>query len=135
MPISSKDEMMLPSEMELMLAIALNKNVGKKLANSPMDVITEYFVNLFNSLLSRGYLKGDRVKGYQLTPIGRAALMKLLQKNEARTQNTIRMLRILGVDYCSGKDKLRQKELPSIGKGKHSLAALVSHFLETQGNN
>jgi hypothetical protein len=126
MAISIKDEMMLPSEMEIMLAIALNKSVGKRLANSSMDVITEYFVNLFNSLVSRGCLKGNRVKGYQLTPIGRTTLMKLLQKNEARTQNTLRMLRILGIDYCNGMDILRQNEFPSIKKGKHSLAALFT---------
>jgi len=83
MAISSKDEMMLPSEMEIMLAIWLNKSISKKLANSSMDVISEYFLNILNSLARRGYVQGNRVRGYQLTPMGKTTLFKLLRQNEA----------------------------------------------------
>ncbi len=117
---------MLPSEMEIILAIALNKSVGKKLANSSMDVISEYFINVFNSLVSRGYLKGNRVKGYQLTPMGKTTLIRLLQENEARTQNALRRLKIFGIDYRTRMDKLRKEQSRSSREAKHSLLTLLA---------
>ena len=80
------------------------------LTNSSMDVISEYFINVFNSLVSRGYLKGNRVKGYQVTPMGKTTLIRLLQENEARTQNALRKLTVLGIDYRNRMDKLRKEQ-------------------------
>jgi len=120
------EEMMLPSEMEIILAIALNRSVGKKLANSSMDVISEYFINVFNSLVRRGYLKGNRVKGYQLTPMGKTTLIRLLQENEARTQNALRRIKILGVDYHTRMDKLRKEQSRSSREAKESLLTLLA---------
>ena len=117
---------MLPSEMEIILAIALNKSVGKKLANSSMDVISEYFINVFNSLVSRGYLKGNRVKGYQLTPMGKTTLIRLLQENGARTQDALIRTKILGVDYHTCLDTLRKEQSRSSREAKHSLLTLLA---------
>ncbi len=117
---------MLPSEMEIISAIALNKSVGKKLANNSIDVISEYFIHVFNSLVSRGYLKGNRVKGYQLTPMGETDLIRLLQENEARTQNALRRLKILGVDYRNCMDKLRKGQWRSNREARHSLLTLLA---------
>jgi len=121
-----REKMMLPSEMEIMLAIALNKSVGKQLANSSMDVISEYFINVFNSLVSRGYLKGNRVRGYRLTPMGKTTLIRLLQENEARTRNALRRSKILGVDYHTRMDKLRKEQSRSSREAKHSLLTLLA---------
>ena len=117
---------MLPSEMEIMLAIALNKSVGKQLANSSMDVISEFFINVFNSLVSRGYLKGNRVKGYQLTPVGKTTLIGLLQENKARTQEALRRTKILGVDYHTRMDQLRKEQSGSNREETHSLLTLLA---------
>lgn len=101
---------MLPSEIEIILAVALNKNIGKKLVNSSMDVISEYFINIFNSLVSRGYLKGNRVRGYRLTSMSKTTLIRLLQGNEVRAQYALGRLKILGIDYHNHMDKLRKDQ-------------------------
>ena len=81
---------------------------------------------MFNSLVSRGYLKGNRVKGYQLTLMGKTTLIGLLQKNEARIQNALSRLEILGVDYRTRIDKLRKEQSRSNREAKHSLLTLLA---------
>ena len=73
---------MFPSEIEILEAIATNKHSGKQLLDRPMDVIGEYIGYLFNSLLSRGYINGDRSRGFQLTPKGGETLKKFLHSKE-----------------------------------------------------
>ena len=69
---------MFPNEMVILLDIAKNKESGKQLVNRPMDVISAYIGYLCDSLVRRGYIKGNRTKGYQLTSMGRGALQGLL---------------------------------------------------------
>ena len=100
---------MLPSEMEIMLAIALNKNIAKKLVDGSMDVISEYFGYLFNSMVKRGYIKGNRAKGYQLTLRGKTTLVKYLRKNETRDKAAIEQLKQLSIECSNKMDKLRKE--------------------------
>jgi len=58
---------MFPSEMAILLANAVTRDSGKKLLTRPMDVVGEYIGYLCDSLVSRGYLKRDGSREYQLT--------------------------------------------------------------------
>jgi hypothetical protein len=100
--------MILTSEMEILLAIALNKGASKKLLNSSRDVISEYF---FNSLVRRGYIKGNRVMGYKLTTMGKTTLIKLLHEKESRAKTAIKQLKQLGIECTNKIDELRKERL------------------------
>ena len=78
---------MFPSETIILMDIARNKDSGKQLINRPMDVINEYICYLCDSLVRRGYIKGNRTKGYQLTSMGRG-ILRVRAKNEARVKET-----------------------------------------------
>ena len=65
---------MFPSETVILMDIARNKDSGNQLINRPMDVINEYIRYLCDSLVRRGYIKGNRTKGYELTSMGRKSL-------------------------------------------------------------
>ena len=43
---------MFPSEMVILMAIAVNKDTGKKLLTRPMDVTGEYIGYLYDSLVT-----------------------------------------------------------------------------------
>ena len=106
---------MLPSEMIILMAIVVNKHTGKKLLSKPMDVTGEYIGYLYNSLVNRGYLKGDRLKGYQLTPIGREAILEFLKKNKTKARDVIKRLQLLGIEVSPEQeqklDKLKKEAI------------------------
>lgn len=117
---------MFPNEMALLMAVAVSRNSGEKLINRPMDVIGEYIGYLYESLVSRGYLKGNRARGYQLTSTGKTTLLEFLRENEARVRGMIRRLKQLGIEYSQEMDKLRKGQLKSSIEAKHSLSALFT---------
>jgi len=88
------------------MAIAVNRDAGKKLLTRPMDVTSEYIGYLHDSLVNRGYLRGNRSRGYQLTSIGREALLEFLHKNETKAKDMIKRLQQLGIEYTQEMDKL-----------------------------
>ena len=100
--------MILQSEMEILLAIALNKGASNKFLNGSIDVVSEYFFSLFNSLERRGYIKGNKLRGYKLTPMGKTTLIKLLQKKESIAKAAIKQLKQLGIEFTNKIDE-RQK--------------------------
>ena len=100
---------MFPSEMVILMAIAVNKDSGKKLLTRPMDVTSEYIGYLYDSLVNRGYIKGDSSRGYQLTSKGSEALLEFLYKNGTRAKDTLRRLHLLGIE-------IGQEEKRKIGK-------------------
>ena len=79
---------MFPSETAILMDIARNKDSGKQLANRAMDVVSEYIGYLCDSLVRRGYMMGNRIKGYQLTPMGRGTLLEFFKENEGRVNVT-----------------------------------------------
>ncbi|MBA7714597.1 hypothetical protein ES703_123623 [subsurface metagenome] len=97
---------MFPSQMLILMAVAVSKDAGKELLTRPMDVIGEYIGYLYDSLVSRGYLKGNRSRGYHITPIGRRVLLESLCRNEARAKYMIIRLRKLGIGI--GKEAERK---------------------------
>ena len=106
---------MFPSEMLILAAIAVNKETGKKLLNRPMDIIGEYIGYLYDSLVKRGYLKGNRLSGYQLTSMGRGALVEFLHKNGNRAGDVGKRLRQLGIEISQKQeqkiDKLEEEAI------------------------
>ncbi len=96
---------MLPSEMVILMAITINKSTGQKLLTSPMDITSEYIGYLYNSLVSRGYLKGHRSTGFKLTTIGREAIHSFIKKHGSMATDVVQRLRILGIEISSEQEK------------------------------
>jgi len=96
---------MFPSEMVILMAIAANKDTGKKLLNRPMDITGEYIGYLYDSLVNRGYLKGHRSTGYQLTTMGREALVAFLHKNETMAKDVVKRLHLLGIEISQAQEQ------------------------------
>ena len=97
---------MFPSEIIILLSIAVAGDSGKRLLKRPMDVTGEYLGYFYDSLVRRGYLRGNSSRGYQLTPKGREAIVDFLQENEARINDTIKMLQQLGIESRQKMDRL-----------------------------
>ena len=102
---------MFPSQMVILMAVAVNKDAGKKLLMRPADVIGEYIGYLYDSLVNRGYLRGNRSRGYRLTSIGREALLAFLHKNETRVKDTKKRLQQLGIKCTPDMDKLGKEAI------------------------
>ncbi len=88
---------MLPSEMIILMATVVNTKTGNKLLTRPMDITGEYIGYLYNSLVNRGYLKGHRATGYQLTVIGREAITDFIRENQTRSEDVVKRLKLLGI--------------------------------------
>jgi len=89
---------MFPSEMVILMAIAATGDSGKKFLTRPMDITGEYVGYLYTSLVRRGYLQGNRARGYKLTPSGRETLSGFLQANKTRVKDTLNTLQLLGIE-------------------------------------
>jgi len=109
---------MLPSETIILMAIAVSKNSGKQLLTHPMDVTGEYIGYLYNSLINRGYLRGHRSTGYQLTTIGREAILKFLKKNKTRAKDLVKRLQLLGIGVSPEQEQKIGKLKEEAGKVK-----------------
>lgn len=109
---------MLPSEMIILMAISINKSTGQKLLTHPMDVTSEYIGYLYNSLVNRGYLKGHRSTGYQLTTIGREAVFDFIKKNNSRSADVVKRLRVLGIEISPEQEQRISKLEREVIKAK-----------------
>ena len=96
---------MFPSEMVILMAIAVGKDTGKELLTRPMDVTGEYVGYLYNSLVNLDYLRGSKLTGYRLTSKGRETLLAFLQENGTRATDTLRRLQQLGIDIGQGAEQ------------------------------
>ena len=113
---------MFPSEMAILMAIAVTRDSGKKLLTRPMDVVGEYVGYLCDSLVSRGYLKRDGSREYQLTTRGREALVEFLYTNKTGVKDAVKTLQQLGIEVALDVDNL-EKEAIKVQRGaKHSLS-------------
>ncbi len=102
---------MFPSEMAILMAIAVTRDSGKKLLNRPMDVVGEYVGYLCDSLANRGYLKGNGSTEYQLTKKGREALFEFLYKNRTKVKDAITALQQLGIEINLEEDSLEKEAI------------------------
>ena len=117
---------MFPSETAILMDIARNKDSGKQLANRAMDVVSEYIGYLCDSLVRRGYITGNRTKGYQLTSMGRGTLLEFFKENEGRVKDMISRPRQLGSEYGQELDELRKEQSRSSREAKRSLLTLFA---------
>jgi len=106
-----KEEKMFPCEMVILMAIAVNKDAAKKLPARPMDITGEYIGYLYDSLVTRGYLKGNSSKGYQLTSQGRETLFEFLHENKTRVRDTIHRLKQLRIEISQEIDKIGKEAI------------------------
>lgn len=102
---------MFLSEMVILMAIAAARDTGKELLIPPMDVIGEYVSYLCDSLVRRGYIKGNNSRGYQFTLKGMEALIEFLHKNRTRFGDTVKMLRQLRIEISREIDKLEKEAI------------------------
>ena len=79
---------MFPSEIAILVAIVTDKHSGKQLLNRPTDVIGEYIGYLYNSLVNRGLIKGNRSKGFRLTAKGGKTLKNFLHPKGGQSGET-----------------------------------------------
>lgn len=96
---------MLPSEMIILMATVVNAKNGNRLLTRPMDITSEYIGYLYNSLVNRGYLKRRSPTGYQLTVIGREAILEFIRKNRTRTRDVITRLKALGIEISPEQEQ------------------------------
>jgi predicted transcriptional regulator len=97
---------MLPGEMVILMAIAITRDSGKKLLTRPMDINGQYVDYLYDSLVERGYLKGNSSGGYELTWKGRKSLVEFLRMNKVKINDTIQTLEQLGIEKSREIDRL-----------------------------
>ena len=100
---------MFPSEIAILMAIAATRGAGEKLLNRPMDVVGKYIGYLYDSLVTRGYLKRGGSTGYQLTSKGRETLFEFLYKNKAKVKDAIIALQRLGIEINLEEDSLERE--------------------------
>ncbi len=100
---------MFPSEAVILMAIAVARDSGKKLLTRPMDVVGEYIGYLYDSMVSRGYLKRDGSREYQLTLKGREALLEFLYENQDKVKDAIKTLQPLGIEINMEVDNLERE--------------------------
>jgi len=89
---------MLPGEMVILMAIAITRDSGRKLLTRPMDINGQYVDYLYDSLIERGFLKGNSSGGYSLTRKGRKSLVEFMRQNKVRINDTIQTLEQLGIE-------------------------------------
>ncbi|MBA7468669.1 hypothetical protein ES707_03921 [subsurface metagenome] len=102
---------MFPSEVAMLAAIAITRDSDKKLLTRPMDVVGKYIGYLHDSLVSRGYLKRDSSREYQLTLKGREALFEFLYENKTRVKDAIETLQQLGIEINLEVDNLEKEAI------------------------
>ena len=100
---------MFPSEVAMLVAVAIARDSDKKLLARPMDVVGRYIGYLHDSLVSRGYLKRDNSREYRLTSKGREALFEFLYENKTRVKNAVETLQQLGIEVNLEVDSLEKE--------------------------
>ena len=117
---------MFPSEMAILMAIAVTRDSGKKLLTRPMDVVGEYVGYLCDSLVSRGYLRRNGSREYQLTSKGREALVEFLYANKTRVKDAMKTLQQLGIEGDLDVDNLEKEVIKVQRRTKHLLSPLFT---------
>jgi len=111
-----------PSEMVILMAIAVTRDAGEKLLNRPMDVVGKYLGYLYDSLVTRGYLRRDDSRGYKLTPKGRESLFEFLYANKTRVKDAVKALQRLGIEINLEEDSLEREAIKVGRKAKRLLS-------------
>lgn len=100
---------MFPGEMLILMAIAKTGNSTNKMIIRSSNGTGEYVGLLCGSLVTRGYLKGSTVKGFNLTPKGKESIIIFLRQNKSRVNDTINVLKRLGIEKSQEIDELARE--------------------------
>jgi predicted transcriptional regulator len=114
-----------PSEMVILLSIALSSASDKTLISRPVDGMNEYIGYLYTSLVGRGFLRENGSKRYKLTSKGNEALLKFLDENRSQAESILKALHLLGVESSHKVEELG-KEV--IGVKEKSKTAGIGEF-------
>ena len=99
--------MILQHEKEIMISIAMNSGPAYIMVSGSTDSASEYFCDLLDSLVERGYLTGKREEGYQLTRLGQKTVTRLMLDDEMRTKTASMQLSRLGKECIDRLEKLK----------------------------
>ena len=102
---------MFPSEMVILMAIVEAGQFGRRLETKPMDITGEYIGYLYDSLVRRGYLKGNSSRGYQLTTKGMEAVLEFLHNNRTSAKDRIKALERLRIEIGQELNKLESEAI------------------------
>lgn len=69
---------MFPSEILILTSIEKAGGFSDKQLSRPIDITGKYVGYLYDSLVSRGFLEGDKATGYRLTRKGSEAIAEAL---------------------------------------------------------
>ena len=72
---------MFPSEIEILVAADKAGGYKKSQLNHSMDVVGEYIGYLYDSLIRRGFIAGNRLTGYRVTSKGRERIRQYLSRD------------------------------------------------------
>jgi len=89
---------MFPSEMVVLMAIATTSKAYDKPDVQPADTDNDYTSQLYESLITRGYLREAGVHRYRLTVKGRVVVREFLHDNKTKVRDIIRTLKELGIE-------------------------------------
>ncbi len=73
---------MFPSEILILMSIEKTGGFSDKQLTHPIDITGKYVGYLYDSLVSRGFLQGDKTTGYHLTRKGREAIAEALTEQQ-----------------------------------------------------
>jgi len=82
-----------------------------------MDIISEYISYLCDSLVIRGYIKGNRTKGYRLTSMGRG-ILRVRGKNETRVKET-KKAKATSIEYGLELGTLQKERFMPSSEAEH----------------
>ena len=102
---------MFPSEMVILMAIAVTGDSGKKILARPMDVTGEYVGYLYDSLVKRGYLNGNKSRGYVLTLMGRETLFEFMRDNKNRAKEAVNALQKLSIGFDHEMNQIKKEAI------------------------
>ncbi len=71
---------MFPSEIEILKAADKIQEFNQSRLIHSTDVIGEYIGYIYDSLVRRGFIRGDRSTGYEITKKGRERISEYLSK-------------------------------------------------------
>ena len=117
---------MLPSEMVILMSIALSENAGETLINRSIDAMSEYIDKLYESLIKRGYMARNSSNGYKLTPKGGEILLKIKLGKGVMNLYEDFLCQVFGLFEAPGELISQVKDSFGIGVNKHLPGSLVS---------
>jgi len=98
---------MTKDEIDILLRIANNKCAFKQLMSSRVAIAHPFLGYLVDSLVKRGYLKGSKENGYQLTLKSKKAIMEHFRVNGGNG-NSVHLRYLRNIRGSIAKDAIKK---------------------------